>query len=364
MYAPCWNCGQDIWIETQTECRHCGEPSKRCIDCVNYVASTSQCRALGVAISKTDAVTPSSLAQSYRCPSYQQSPAAAQQALSHKGKAPAKQTTAPAKPATPTVVRPQPVRRAEPTTAGAEKPQRPHVIAHRGCSEEAPENTLAAIRLAAEIGCDAIEIDVHITKDGVPVVIHDATLDRTTDGSGPVAEATLRHVQSLDAGKWFSNRFIGERVPTLEQAIEAAGWALLGIHMRCHENESSRAEKAILNDLRSTGALKRSWIIHHTRHSLHRFRRMDENIRLCWLPPGGGKDLEYIDDAYYMGYNIIQPTYRAVTPEFVEYARKKKMWINVFWADDEHLMRQLTEMGVNGILTNKPELLQKVLGVR
>jgi glycerophosphoryl diester phosphodiesterase len=93
------------------------------------------------------------------------------------------------------------------------------IIAHRGYSARAPENTVAAMRLAIEAGADAIEFDVHTTADRVPVVIHDPTLRRTTDGSGRVADKSLAEIQSLDAGSWFSEEFANERVPTLEHAL-------------------------------------------------------------------------------------------------------------------------------------------------
>lgn len=319
------------------------------------------CRALGVAINEADASNPTALSQSYRCPDYHQSPDAAQRALSHKGRARAKAETATPTAKVATAAKPRAV---TPQPPSLPKQTRPQVIAHRGCCEEAPENTVAAIRKAQELRCDAVEFDVHVTADGHPVVIHDATLDRTTSGEGPVAAASLAQVRALDAGSWFSEDFAGERVPTLEEAIAAAGRLYMAIHLRSHENESDRAERAIVNELRNADAVDRAWIVHHTRHGLYRLRKLEESLRLCWLPRDGGRDLEYIDDAFYMGYRIIQPTFRVVTPEFVEYAHKKQMWINVFWADEEDLMRRLTDMGVNGILTNKPALLRRVISER
>lgn len=95
------------------------------------------------------------------------------------------------------------------------------VVAHRGSVREAPENTLAAIEKGIENGADLIETDVRETSDGHLVVIHDATVDRTTDGSGRVAEMTLAELKQLDAGSWFDPRFKGERIPTLDEALDA-----------------------------------------------------------------------------------------------------------------------------------------------
>ena len=94
----------------------------------------------------------------------------------------------------------------------------PHfmVIAHRGASSDAPENTLAAFDLAIQMGVTHIELDVHCTLDGHVVVIHDETVNRTTNGSGPVTSHTLAALQRLDAGSWFGGKFAGQRIPTFE----------------------------------------------------------------------------------------------------------------------------------------------------
>lgn len=97
------------------------------------------------------------------------------------------------------------------------------VSAHRGASRSAPENTLAAIRTAIEMGADIVEMDVRETKDGRLVLLHDSTLDRTTTGSGPLTDHTLEEIRPLDAGSWFSEEFAGEGIPTLEEALDALG---------------------------------------------------------------------------------------------------------------------------------------------
>jgi glycerophosphoryl diester phosphodiesterase len=96
---------------------------------------------------------------------------------------------------------------------------RPSVVAHRGSRQRAPENTLAAFRMACEDGADAIEFDVQFTRDGVPVVIHDRLLDRTTGGHGEVERHTYRELRRLSAGMWFRREFSSERIPSLEEAL-------------------------------------------------------------------------------------------------------------------------------------------------
>ncbi|MBB4264500.1 glycerophosphodiester phosphodiesterase [Roseospira visakhapatnamensis] len=107
----------------------------------------------------------------------------------------------------------------------------PAVIAHRGASASAPENTLAAFRRAAELGARWVEFDVTLTADGRPVVIHDDTLERTTDGAGRVAETTLAALADLDAGTWFAPDFAGELVPTLEEVLDLLADMGLGANM-------------------------------------------------------------------------------------------------------------------------------------
>lgn len=110
---------------------------------------------------------------------------------------------------------------------------RPWVIAHRGFSARAPENTLAAVDMALELGVDMIEVDVTLTRDGHVVVIHDEVLDRTTDGAGRVMESSLDYVRSLDAGSWFDPSFAGERVPLLEEVLERVrGRATINVEIK------------------------------------------------------------------------------------------------------------------------------------
>lgn len=125
--------------------------------------------------------------------------------------------------------------------------QRPLVIAHRGHSLGAPEQTLAAYEAAARLGADMIEADIHRTVDGHLVMLHDATLDRTTDGHGPVAAHTLAEIRSLDAGSWFAAEFAGQRVPTLAELFDLADGYGIGL---CLEIKGeTRRRQTLIADL-------------------------------------------------------------------------------------------------------------------
>ena len=444
MYIPCWNCGNDVWFETQFECRHCSVPVRRCADCTNFAEAQHFCRALHVDVNPIEAEKPTSLSPSYRCVQYQQSVAAAQHASSLKGRAtPAPAASAEEQPsaAGPVLGRPVqqraaalapesgphlqrptaplrlpgtaeaapaeadassvrlqrptvPLRLPEetgaetappehppatptppptPSISAEERPEAPaeaarprrrlaRIVAHRGDPSRAPENTLASFARALQVGVWAVELDVHMTQDGVPVVIHDSSVDRCSDGEGRVRDLTLAELKRLDAGAWFDAQFAGERIPTLEeaaQAIPAPVW--LQVHLRHHDNESDRFERAVLEAVQRQDAVGRTCFTHGARHSLHRLRELEPKCRVCWLPRGGEQDVEYVDDAYYMHYRIIQPVYRIVNQAFVDYAHARQMWVQVFWADDAESIRSFVDMGADAILTNYPQRMRDVL---
>ena len=129
----------------------------------------------------------------------------------------------------------------------------PKIIGHRGCAGYAPENTLEAIHTAADMGVEWVELDVKLTKDEVPIIFHDDTLDRTTSGSGNVADKTYDEIKELDAGSWYGESFVGVKIPTLEEAIEVLIDRDLGFNMEikpCAGREKITAEVAL--DLLST----------------------------------------------------------------------------------------------------------------
>ncbi|MCR9220433.1 MAG: glycerophosphodiester phosphodiesterase [Alphaproteobacteria bacterium] len=127
----------------------------------------------------------------------------------------------------------------------------PRLIAHRGLSAAAPENTIAAFEAAEAAGFAWVEFDVMLSGDGVPVVIHDETLGRTTDGRGKVAETPLATLKTLDAGRWFAPQLAGQRIPTLEEALAALDRLGLGANVeikpaRGHEAETGAATARLL----------------------------------------------------------------------------------------------------------------------
>ena len=131
---------------------------------------------------------------------------------------------------------------------------KPVIFAHRGASGEAPENTLAAFKLGLAQGCDAFELDVHLSKDGQIVVIHDGTIDRTTDGLGAVNEMTVEELKAFDAGSWFDEKYRGERIPLLEEVFDITpGHIIINIEIKGSYN--GQLEPALIDLLKKRDRL-------------------------------------------------------------------------------------------------------------
>jgi len=233
-------------------------------------------------------------------------------------------------------------------------------IAHRGDSANAPESTLAAFRAAVRIGVDMIEFDVQVTADRHLVVIHDATVDRTTTGRGAVATMTLEAVRRLDAGAGFDGYYAGQRVPTLAEALEAIPTPVrLNVHIK-PEWEDDWLAREVLGALEQAAAVERALIVHHSLPDLDRFRALDQRPDYCLLPAdddGPG----YIAAAQAAGLHTLQPDRGMMSRAFCEAVHEAGIRANVFYADTERDMRRYTGYGIDGILTNDPGLLAQVL---
>lgn len=154
-------------------------------------------------------------------------------------------------------------------------------VAHRGWSSRAPENTMAAIRLAiADPDIEWIELDVQLSKDHVPVVIHDFTLRRTTNGKGDVKDKTAEELSSLDAGNWFSQKYQGEAIPTLDQVLsEAVGHCKLNIELKNGGVRYPMIEEKVLQCLQAHDAVGEVVITSFHEGTLHRMRKLSSEIR-------------------------------------------------------------------------------------
>ncbi len=243
---------------------------------------------------------------------------------------------------------------------------RPRVIAHRGFSGVAPENTLAAVRRAIEVGADMVEIDVGLTRDGHVVVLHDATLERTTDGRGPLAEATLAQVRRLDAGSWFAPEFAGEKVPTLAEVLDLArGRILVNVEIKSEavtdEAEGGIADK-VLGLVRERDMLDRVIVSSFDPRALVHVRRLDAEAKTASLYNDdlhrGMSPIEIMTAAGSQAFNVSR---RKVGPEIVRETHRYGRPVAVYTINDEARMRRLIAMGVDALFTDRPDRMLRLL---
>jgi glycerophosphoryl diester phosphodiesterase len=242
--------------------------------------------------------------------------------------------------------------------------RRPLNIAHRGASAYAPGNTLAAFRLALEMGADGFELDVMLSADGHLVVIHDDTVDRTTDGSGPVRQKTLAELKALDAGARFDLRFAGERIPTLQEVFDlvAGNRAFVNVELKADSLRGNGLEEKLVALIRCYDLGERLLISSFNPFALWRMRRLAPDMSLALLyAENMPVHLRNRWFAFLSRPDALSPSFRMATQEHLRWVKSKGYRLYVWTVDEEPEMRRLTALGVDGMITNKPDLLRQVL---
>ena len=233
-------------------------------------------------------------------------------------------------------------------------------VAHRGASGNYPENTLIAFQKALEIGVDEIELDLYLTKDDHLVVMHDPTVDRTTDGTGAIAALTLTEIKVLDAGRVFGEQFQNERVPTWEEALDLVGGKVgLNVHLKEGGNLDGHYERKVAKALAEFHMVEDS-ILTCRDESVGIFAEIDPRIE-CRIFRANRTPEQYIQKSVEMGLRTMQPGRDITTRDFVQKAHAAGRIVHVFYADTPEDMRAYIEIGVDGILTNYPERLKAIL---
>jgi glycerophosphoryl diester phosphodiesterase len=236
----------------------------------------------------------------------------------------------------------------------------PLVTSHAACKGHAPENTLAGIEAALRLGADAIEIDVHCTSDGFPVLIHDETVDRTTDGAGNVHEMTLGEVRALDAGaRQFVPQFQGAQVPLLADVIDLIrGKALLQIEIK-----QEGIEERIIDVVRDRDA-----VTHCESHSFYpgvvkRMRELEPRMAAALLS-GGDRVVdwdEFFSFALSLDAQGVSVYGTWATPERVRQGQLRSLTFMVWTVDEERHIRRVINAGVDSICSNFPDVVRREL---
>ncbi len=233
------------------------------------------------------------------------------------------------------------------------------VVAHRGDSGNFPENTAAAFCSAVSLGVACVEFDVHYSQDGELIVIHDASVDRTSDGSGDVFDLSLSQIKQFDAGAWFGDEFSGERFLTLDEALDELPAPLrLNVHVKATPATRQPVTSKTVETLVYRQLLDRAYLA-ADEPTLTIARTICPGIEICNLsvnPPG-----DYVSRSAAIGCRILQPGHAITTPALVEDAHAHEMLVFAFFADEPEQMQRLLDCGVDGMLTNQPQRLQTLL---
>lgn len=230
-------------------------------------------------------------------------------------------------------------------------------IAHRGASGHAPENTIAAFRMAVEMGAEMIEFDLHETKDGHFVVIHDETLKRTTGDRRGVEEVTLEELKSLDAGSWFGRKYAGEKVPTLSEVCEHLPSDIpLNIEIKGVREGSEGRLLSLIKDYRREESVLISSFDHQV---LFRIREKEERVPIGLLFRRKEK-IVYERISRFAASSLHLST-KSVTEDAVEKTHRRGISLYVYTVDRKREMKKFLRMGVDGIFTNYPDRLAQVL---
>jgi glycerophosphoryl diester phosphodiesterase len=251
---------------------------------------------------------------------------------------------------------------------------KPLILAHRGASAVAPENTVAAFQRARELGADGIELDVTLTRDRVPVVIHDDTVDRTTNGHGRVSAMTILEIKQLDAGAWSSPALRGETIPTLAEAVDAlADWlkpggpsrtprGVMNVELKSSTIFTDGVEREVVNLIAQKNLEDRVILSAFNPIALARVKSLNPRLvrgllydlslplylRRAWL-------------RFIAAPHALHPNHAMVDAAYMAWAHSKRYMVNTWTVDDPAEAVRLAAIGVSAIITNRPDAIRQAL---
>jgi glycerophosphoryl diester phosphodiesterase len=257
------------------------------------------------------------------------------------------------------------------------------VVGHRGASGYAPETTIASYRMAIQMGADFVETDVHRSRDGILVAIHDADVSRTTNGKGFVADHTLAELKALDAGSWFNKAFperarpdyIGLQVPALQEVMDLVQESNAGLFIEIKEPERYQQlavshqlsaisrqpdlESALISLIHSSPMKNRAHVLSFSADSLRKIKGLDASVPTVFLvaKPNENPVQATLD----ISANELGILHTRATPALVEEAHRSGILISVWTVDQPEDMKRMIALGVDRITTNYPDRLIRLL---
>ncbi len=235
------------------------------------------------------------------------------------------------------------------------------IIAHRGQSVDAPENTLSSITLALETGVDGIEIDVRETKDGIPILMHDSSTKRTTNDlqTRLIKNLTYDELLELDAGSWFSSAYEGEKIPRLEDVLMLVqGRSRLFLELK---DRSLTLEQSVIDLLLTYEMTQDTVILSFNRDQLKRIKLLNEEIETLLLVQSFYGNLRELAKVSYADHFGVSVTFFDQNPDFLKYAKEYEKKVYIWTAKDEVVMKRMVEADVDGLITDRPVLATEVV---
>lgn len=245
-----------------------------------------------------------------------------------------------------------------------------NVISHRGANKVSPQNTIEAFKKAIQFRADGFETDVHLTSDGVPVICHNYTIDKTSDGKGAIASNTLDYLKRFDFGSYFHHSYKGIEIPTLEEFLtlsEKANLKVLNIEIKSPKNKDYIIVDKILDAVKAHGLFDKLLISSFDPDLLVYIKDKDENCKTGFLY-SPDKPITYkrvlgneIGFAKSIDADALHPHQMFVTQKLIDEAHENGIMVNPWTVNKEKDIIKLVNMGVDGVITDVPNIAKRLI---
>jgi len=238
---------------------------------------------------------------------------------------------------------------------------KPLVIAHRGASQQAPENTLPAIEKALAAGVDMLALEVQKSKDNKPLLLADVSLDRTTNGTGRVVRMNASEITALDAGSWFNADFAGTRVPLLADALKKIGTKARVMLTLPETRAGTPWADELLKVLKERKNPAEDVLVFSDSDSLKSFRELAKDFSYSLVLGEKVDGWLFLEKADKMGLKVVRPYRPQIDSVLIRQAHAKGIKVFAYFANEEADLKALLELRVDGIITGRPERLKALL---
>lgn len=241
------------------------------------------------------------------------------------------------------------------------------IIAHRGASKAAPQNTIAAFKMAREMECDGFECDVHMTKDGHVVICHNYDIDETSNGTGLIRKMTFNELRAFDFGSYFNDEFTGEKIPALEEFYETAkGLSVINMEIKPPIDKNLAIVGKTLEMAEECGVLDNILISSFSDEVLIESKRLYPTVHTGLLYDPNSEIIDKIFDdpfsfAKSLGCDALHPVYFYIDEDYIEEAHKNKLAVNAWTCNTKRVIEALIGLGCDGLITDVPDFARQIL---